>query len=64
MVDPLQHARELATALLAELSRLRLDAPDDQDLLAAEQAAQAVIARLAAAGIIDPPYPMGAAADT
>jgi hypothetical protein len=63
MVDPLQHARELAAALLAELARLRRETPDDQALLGAEQAVQAAVARLTTTAIVDPPYP-GAASDT
>jgi hypothetical protein len=48
-----QHARELATALLAELSSLRRDAPEDAELLGAEQAAQACAASLGVGGTED-----------
>jgi hypothetical protein len=57
MDDPLQHARELAASLLAEIARLRRETPDDAELLGAEHAARDVIARLAARGIVDPPIP-------
>jgi hypothetical protein len=69
MADPVQHARELAAALLAELARLRRDAPD-AELLDAERAARACASSLGAGdaedtpdGIFIPPHPLAAPED-